>query len=152
LVVEDFQWADAASVELLHALVDRVDDSPLLLVLVARPSAPVDGFSNGKVNLTVLELQSLTVQDSERLLDTLLGSLAAPLPSDLRELLTRRAAGNPFVLEEAIRSLLDTGVLEQTPTGARFSGDVTKVEIPTTVQGIILSRWIGWTQERNNCS
>jgi adenylate cyclase len=140
LVVEDFQWADAASVELLHTLIDRVNDSPLLLVLVSRPSVQIEGFSSGKVNSTILRLQPLTAEESEHLLDTLLGPLAAPIPLDLRELLTRRAAGNPFVLEEAIRSLLDTGVLEQTPEGARFSGDVTKVEIPTTVQGIILSR------------
>ncbi len=140
LIVEDFQWADAASVELLHALVDGVEASSLLLILAARPSAQIEGFSHGKVNATVLELHPLIAEDSEQLLDTLLGPLAAPIPLDVRTLLTRRAAGNPFVLEEAIRSLLDTGVLEQTPSGARFSGDVTKVEIPTTVQGIILSR------------
>src|SRR5262249_28067705 len=80
VIVEDFQWADAASVELLHALVDRVGDAPLLLILVARPSVQIEGFSHGKGNATILELQPLIAEDSEQLLDNLLGPLAAPLP------------------------------------------------------------------------
>src|SRR5712692_2204198 len=140
LVVEDFQWADAASVELLRSLVDRVSDRPLLLLLVARPTAQMGMIYSANVDATVIRLQPLTSEDSEALLEALVGPLVSPFQPALRDLLTRRAAGNPFFLEEAIRSLIDTGILIKTPGGARFSGDLTNLEVPTTVQGVILSR------------
>jgi predicted ATPase/class 3 adenylate cyclase len=140
LVVEDFQWADAASVELLRSLVDRVVDRPLLLLLVARPTAQTGMIYSANVGAAVIRLQPLTGEDSEALLEALIGPLISPFQPTLRELLTRRAAGNPFFLEEAVRSLIDTGILKKTPTGTRFSGDLTNLEVPTTVQGVVLSR------------
>lgn len=140
LVVEDFQWADAASVELLRSLVDRVADRPLLLLLVARPTAQTGMVYSANVDATVIRLQPLTAEDSAALLETLLGPLVSPFQPALRDLLTRRAAGNPFFLEEAVRSLIDTGILKKTPMGTRFSGDLTNLEVPTTVQGVVLSR------------
>jgi predicted ATPase/class 3 adenylate cyclase len=140
LVVEDFQWADAASVELLRSLVDRVADRPLLLLLVARPTAQTGMIYSANVDATVIRLQPLTAEDSEALLEALQGPLVSPFQPALRDLLTRRAAGNPFFLEEAVRSLIDTGILKKTPMGTRFSGDLTNLEVPTTVQGVVLSR------------
>lgn len=140
LVVEDFQWADAASVELLRSLVDRVADQPLLLLLVARPTAQTGMIYSANVDAAVIRLQPLTSEDSEALLEALIGPLLSPFQPALRDLLTRRAAGNPFFLEEAVRSLIDTGILKKTPTGTRFSGDLTNLEVPTTVQGVVLSR------------
>ena len=140
LIVEDFQWADAASVELLRSLVDRVADRPLLLLLVARPTAQAGMIYSANVDATVIRLQPLTSEDSEALLATLIGPLVSPFQPALQDLLTRRAAGNPFFLEEAVRSLIDTGILKKTSTGTRFSGDLTNLEVPTTVQGVVLSR------------
>lgn len=140
LIVEDFQWADAASVELLRSLVDRVADRPLLLLLVARPTAQTGMIYSANVDATVIRLQPLTSEESEALLEALIGPLVSPFQPALRELLTRRAAGNPFFLEEAVRSLFDSGILKKTPTGTRFSGDLTNLEVPTTVQGVVLAR------------
>lgn len=141
LVVEDFQWADAASVELLRSLVDRVADRPLMLLLAARPTAQTGMIYSANVDATVIRLQPLAAEDSEALLEALLGPLVSPFQPALRELLTRRAAGNPFFLEEAVRSLLDAGILKKTSTGTHFSGDLTNLEVPTTVQGVVLSRF-----------
>ena len=140
LVVEDFQWADVASVELLRSLIDRVSDRPLMLLLVARPTAQMGTLYSANVDATALRLQPLTAEDSEILLETLLGPLISPFQPALRELVTRRAAGNPFFLEEAVRSLIDSGILSKTAEGARLRGDLTNLEVPATVQGVILSR------------
>jgi adenylate cyclase len=140
LIVEDFQWADAASVELLRALVEQVYDWPLMLLLVARPTAQLGTLSSANVDSTVIRLHPLTSQESEALVEALVGPLVSPFQPALRDLVTGRAAGNPFFLEEAIHSLLDSGILLKTPQGTLLSGDVTSLEVPTTVQGIILSR------------
>src|SRR5262249_31960086 len=140
LVVEDFHWADVASVELLRSLIDRVADRPLMLLLVARPTAQMGTLYSANVDATTLRLQPLTAEDSETLLETLVGPLVSPFQPALRELVTRRAAGNPFFLEEAVRSLIDTGILSKTPEGTRLRGDLTNLEVPATLQGVILSR------------
>jgi adenylate cyclase len=140
LVVDDFQWADAASIELLRSLVDRIADQPLMLLLLARPMAQMSTIYSANVDSTVIRLQPLTPEESEALLEALVGPLVSPFQPALRELVTRRAAGNPFFLEEAVRSLIDTGILVKTPEGTSLSGDLTNLEVPTTVQGVILSR------------
>jgi adenylate cyclase len=140
LVVEDFQWADAASVELLRSLVDRSSEQPLILVLVARPTSQTGAIYSPNVDSTTIRLQPLTQEESEKLLGATVGQFPASSLSALRELVIRRTVGNPFFLEEAIRSLFDTGVLVRTPDGARLEGQLTSLEIPTTIQGVILSR------------
>ncbi|MFQ5520439.1 MAG: tetratricopeptide repeat protein [Candidatus Methylomirabilia bacterium] len=140
LVVEDFQWADAASVEVLRSLVDRLSDQPLMLALVSRPAEQMGAIYSPNVDSTVIRLQALSPQDSEALLEALVGPIPAASAAVLRDLVARRSAGNPFFLEEAVRSLIDTGILIRSPEGARLSGDLTTLEIPTTVQGVVLAR------------
>jgi predicted ATPase/class 3 adenylate cyclase len=140
LAVEDFQWVEAASVELLRTLVERVPDGPLMLLLVARPRPQMGTIYSANVDSAIIRLQPLTSEDSETLLDALVGPLVSPFKPALRELVTRRAAGNPFFLEEAVRSLIDTRILIKTPEGSRLSEDLTTLEVPATVQGVILSR------------
>ena len=63
---------------------------------------------SASVDAAVIRLQPLTAEDSEALLAALIGPLISPFKPALRDLLTRRAAGNPFFIEEAVRSLIDT--------------------------------------------
>ncbi|MFQ5934385.1 MAG: AAA family ATPase, partial [Dehalococcoidia bacterium] len=140
LVVEDFQWTDAASVELLRALVERISDGPLMLLLVSRPTPQMEKIYGVNVDSTVIRMQLLSPQDSGVLVEALIGPMAAPSLSVLRDFVASRAAGNPFFLEEALRSLIDAGILVKAPEGASLTRDLTALEVPTTVQGIILSR------------
>jgi tetratricopeptide (TPR) repeat protein len=140
LVVEDFQWADAASVELLRALVDRISDVPLMLLLVTRPTSHMEKIYGANVDSTVIRVQLLNPGDSDALVDSLVGPMAAPSLSILQKFVASRAEGNPLFLEEVIRSLIDSGTLVKTPEGAHLAGDLNTLEVPMTVQGIILSR------------
>ncbi|MGH7961302.1 MAG: ATP-binding protein, partial [Candidatus Binatia bacterium] len=100
-------------------------------------------FYSANVDATTMRLQPLTAEESDALLEALSGSLGSAFPPALRELVTRCAGGNPFFLEEVIHSLSDTGVLIKDPQGVHCSvgsGNVTNLEIPSTIQGIIHSR------------
>ncbi|MBI4609391.1 MAG: AAA family ATPase [Candidatus Rokubacteria bacterium] len=140
LVVEDFQWADAASVELLASLADRAPDRPLMVLLVARSTPQAGTIYSARVDSTVIRLHPLTLEESQALVGRLVGPLAPQSQPLFDELVTQRAAGNPFFLGEAARSLMDRGVLVSTPGGLRLAADVTSLEVPSTVQGILLSR------------
>jgi len=140
LIVEDFQWVDAASVELLRALVERIPDRPLMLLVVARPTPHTGAIYSPSADCTLIRLPPLMEDEGEAFLTALVGPLAPASLSALREPVIRRAAGNPFFLEEAVHALLDAGALVKEEGGARLSGALTAVEVPTTVQGVILSR------------
>jgi len=142
-IVEDFQWAAAASIELLRSLVDRVADQPLMLLLVARPTAQTGTLYSANVASTVMRLQSLTTEDSDALLTALSGPLGVSFSPTLRKSVTRCAGGNPFFLEEVMHSLSETGMLIKNPQDLHCSGDEANLEIPATIQGIILSRLDG---------
>ncbi len=140
LLVEDLHWADAASVELLGVMADRLADRPLLLLVTCRPSFDALTLRTGRASHTTLRLAPLSADDGTALLDTLFGPSARALPATLREQVVGRAGGNPFYLEELIRELIDGGVLVRTDEGWACAGEAAAVEVPVTVQGLILSR------------
>jgi tetratricopeptide (TPR) repeat protein len=71
-------------------------------------------------------------------LDALLGQHAPLLP--LKELLIDRTEGNPLYLEEVVRALVETHVLEGSRGAYRQTAAVTEVEVPATVQAILAAR------------
>ncbi|MGH7818383.1 MAG: tetratricopeptide repeat protein, partial [Candidatus Binatia bacterium] len=85
-----------------------------------------------------LRLEALGAESSEELLGSLLGddrSIAA-----LKKLLKERTGGNPFFLEESVRSLVESGTLAGTRGDYRLARTFDSVQIPATVQSILASR------------
>lgn len=140
LVVEDLHWGDAASVELLCFMAERLADRPLLLVFTYRPSFDARALATRRVKHTAIHLAPLTTSDCKKLLATLFGPSVAELSAGLCDLVVRRAGGNPFYLEEIVRDLIAAGVLVRRDDCWVCAATVGAVEVPLTVQGLILSR------------
>ncbi|MBI2116057.1 MAG: AAA family ATPase [candidate division NC10 bacterium] len=140
LVVEDLHWADAASVELLHFLVDRLADRPLILVATYRPTFDSKALASTQAAHTAIRLAPLPAAESEALLGAFFGLSANRLPTALRELIIKRAGGNPFYLEEIVRSLIAAGTLARENGGWTCTTDAGTVDVPPTIQGLLLSR------------
>ncbi len=88
-----------------------------------------------------LELQlapARGVQNSQQLVEDLL--TICDLPESLFELIVDRSDGNPFYLEELLRSLIDQGDLVKTDGSWRLTREVDDLEIPETLQGVLLAR------------
>jgi adenylate cyclase len=139
LVVEDLHWADAASAEVLQFVVDRLADRPLMLVATYRPSFELRALATDRVAHTKLRLAPLSSADSEALLDAYLGPAARRLPPRLRHLLGR-AGGHPFYLEEILRTLVASGVLERGENGWTCTAAAATADVPPTIQGLLLAR------------
>ncbi|MCB0155501.1 MAG: AAA family ATPase, partial [Anaerolineae bacterium] len=147
LVWDDLHWADPSSLELLQSLLPLSQTTQLLLILMYRPHRDKriwrfhekvqQQFQNG---YHCLELPPLTLTEAEQLLSNLLGR--CPLPETVRSLILQKAEGNPFYLEEVIRSLLNSGALTLTGPEAdcTVTVDVQDITIPDTLQGVIMSR------------
>jgi adenylate cyclase len=140
LVVEDAHWADAASIQLLCVMADRLADRPLLVVFAARPHTGGPALATGRAAHTVLHLEPLPATDGQALLGALFGAGAGELPAGLGELIVRRAGGNPFYLEELVRELIADGRLVHEAGRWTSRADAAPADVPLTVQGLILSR------------
>jgi adenylate cyclase len=140
LVVEDFHWADAASLDLLRFLVDRLADRPLMLLAAARPTVDAGVMAPSRAAYTAIRLEPFSAGDSEALLDALFGPSATRLPGGMRALVVERAGGNPLYLEEIVRGLIADGVLVRNGGGWRCTAKAATADVPLTIQGLLLTR------------
>ena len=111
LVFEDLHWIDAETQALLDSLVESLLTSQLLLLVNYRPEYQ-HGWDN-KTYYTQLRLDPLPPESADDFLQALLGD--DPSLAPLKQLLIARTEGNPFFLEESVRTLVETGVLVGEP-------------------------------------
>ncbi len=143
LGIEDLHWADPTSVQLLEQMLTLAEEAPVLLVLSLRPELDHPSWSlrehaRREFPHLVREIDLGPLGDSD---GELLAALVAPaaLPADLERRVLEAADGNPFFLEELVRSLADVGALLRSDEGWRFDHEV-EVEVPPTVEKVILAR------------
>jgi class 3 adenylate cyclase/tetratricopeptide (TPR) repeat protein len=136
LVFEDLHWIDTETQALLDRLVDSLPTARLLLLVNYRPEYQ-HGWGN-KTFYTQLRLDPLPPASAEAFLQALLGEDPGLTP--LQQLLIARTAGNPFFLEESVRTLIETGVLVGAQGAYRLTQAVPTIQVPATVQVVLAAR------------
>ncbi len=156
LVLDDLQWADPSSLAALTHAADLVNEAPLAILALSRPETlsqlpapwappgpPAEpGHPN---NYLDVRLGPLSPAESDELLSHLLNDLVAP-PEVVHSLIARiveRTSGNPLLMEEMVRMLLDQGVLRPGTHGREVTPQWIEAvnQVPETVNGLILSRY-----------
>ena len=145
LALEDLHWADAPSIDLLLGLVPVASQLPLLIVTTSRldresegwrfVSAVRDVFGDALIEI---KLDPLSGEETRTLVSNLLH--IESLPKETREHILSKAEGNPFFVEEVIRMLIDRGAIERRDDKWVATARVADVEIPETLQGLLLAR------------
>ena len=107
LVFEDLHWIDTETQAVLDRLVESLPTARLLLLVNYRPEYQ-HGWGS-KTYYTQLRLDPLPPASAEEFLHALLGD--DPSLAPLKQLLIARTEGNPFFLEESVRTLVEIGVL-----------------------------------------
>ena len=136
LILEDLHWIDTETQAWLDGLVEGLPAARLLLLVTYRPEYQ-HAWGN-RTYYTQLRADPLPRDGAEDLLQALLGA-DAELAS-LRELLVDRTEGNPFFLEESVRTLVETKVLVGERGAYRLAQALGTVQVPATVQAILASR------------
>ena len=136
LVCEDLHWIDTETQALLDSLVERLPTARLLLLVNYRPEYQ-HGWGS-KTYYTQLRLDPLPPVSAEAFLQALLGADPSLVP--LKQLLIARTQGNPFFLEESVRTLVETGVLVGERGAYRLAQSVESLQMPATVQAILAAR------------
>jgi class 3 adenylate cyclase/tetratricopeptide (TPR) repeat protein len=136
LVFEDLHWIDSETQALLDSLIESLPTARLLLLVNYRPEYQ-HGWSS-KTYYSQLRLDPLPPANATELLHALLGDDAGLQP--LKRLLVERTEGNPFFLEESVRTLVETGVLVGEWSAYRLAQPLQGIQVPATVQAVLAAR------------
>jgi DNA-binding winged helix-turn-helix (wHTH) protein/tetratricopeptide (TPR) repeat protein len=134
LIVEDLQWIDGASREVLDGIVHGGVHARLLLLANYRPEHQ-HAWSH-KSCFRQVRLDTLPAENTGKMLDALFGVDAGLAP--LKQQLARH--GNPFYLEETLRDLVETGTLAGSRGHYRLMRPIDTLAVPETVQAILAAR------------
>ncbi len=151
LMLDDLQWADDDSIQLIRYLVRTMGSAPLFLLISLRPYS--DSSTGGASKLIadldrmrvtqVLRLQRLTERQSGELLESLLG---APADESTVNSLHSRSEGVPFFLEELTRAYREAEALQLidgTWTLTKLSGPA----VPSSIQSLVERRLAQLTED-----
>lgn len=149
ILVEDIQWIDPVSAELLLFISDIVTLAPVLFVFSCRTGDAVDVSqeSIGKLNqlypshTLFLDLDPLSTADSRQLIDALL--LENNQMADLKQLILDQSRGNPCFIIEYVRMLVEEGHLHWQDQNWAVGGFGQRWQLaaPLTLQMLIRSRF-----------
>lgn len=152
-VFDDMHWSDSASIELLRQLLPLTGDIPLVLLCAMRterqsPAWQIKTLAEEEFQhrYTEITLHPLTEDESNELVNRLLA--VAELPDRLRASILEKAIGNPFFIEEVVRTLIDSGavVSEDRNIGGktvrywRATIDGADFPLPDNLQALLASR------------
>jgi class 3 adenylate cyclase/tetratricopeptide (TPR) repeat protein len=144
-IMEDFHWADTSSIDLLDTMYRLVESHKIVFINVFRP-----GYLepwNDKIaaigqkypaKYVEIELRPLEKHNCETLIENMLRIKG--LPYGVRDQIVDRAGGNPFFIEEVVRSLIDEGAIVRGDTGFEVTEKIRTVVIPPTINDVLMAR------------
>ncbi len=144
-ILEDFHWADLSTIDLLIYLYRLVQKSRIIFINVFRPgyvetgekllNVLKDKYGSNYVNIYLLPL-------NEAQTDTLIENLlkVKSFPPHMRGQIMDRSEGNPFFIEEVIRSFIDSGLVKPEKGGFTLTDSIESVVIPHNINEVIMAR------------
>ncbi|MBZ0299660.1 MAG: AAA family ATPase [Anaerolineae bacterium] len=145
LVFEDLHWADPTSLDLIEHLLKLTNQAMVMLIMVLRPQRQDPAWHVHEVaardyahRSTTITLQPLDEDHSRILVGNLLE--IEDLPASVRQLILDKAEGNPFFVEEVIRSLLDARLIVPDGSHWRATHEIARIAVPDTLAGVITAR------------
>jgi tetratricopeptide (TPR) repeat protein len=138
LVFEDLHWIDSQTQAILDVLVASLPTARVLLLVNYR--LEYQHAWGSKTFYQQIRIDPLPEIGADELLNDLLGTASEPTMTALRRGLIERTHGNPFFLEESVRTLLETGVLARERGAYRLARPLEETRVPATVQAVLAAR------------
>jgi predicted ATPase/class 3 adenylate cyclase len=140
VAIDDVHWAEPTMLDLVEHVADSSRGAPILLVCLARPEFLDQrrSWGGGKLRATSILLEPLSEEQSEILIENLLGHVNLGAPERAR--IAQAAEGNPLFVEEMLRMLIDDGLLRRENGHWTPVGDLSMVSVPPTIQALLAAR------------
>jgi class 3 adenylate cyclase/tetratricopeptide (TPR) repeat protein len=140
ICLEDLHWTDPSSLELLRFLMENLR-FPALFLCAYRP--PLALWSENQLrergeSYREVRLKDLSPSDTQLMLGSLLKTGSVPVP--LQQFIQDKVGGNPFYVEEAVNSLIESDVLVCLQGDWQFQGVPHELVVPPTIHGLIAAR------------
>jgi class 3 adenylate cyclase/tetratricopeptide (TPR) repeat protein len=145
IILEDLHWADMSSIELLESLFRLAETKRLIFINIFRPDYKETGeriVETIKERLPAcyeeIRIEPLNEQMSETLIDNMLNIKG--LPHGIKNKIIQRAGGNPFFIEEVVRSFIDEGAVIVKDGGFEVTEKIETMVIPHTINDVLMAR------------
>jgi DNA-binding SARP family transcriptional activator len=137
VVFDDLHWAETTFLDLLSHVADFAANAPILLVCLSRPELIGDRpeWFDGRPNTVSLQLGPLGEQESEELIDGMLGTIT--LTAKARRRVADAAEGNPLFLEQLLTMLIHEKPLE---AAVQEGVELDLFSIPPTIHALLAAR------------
>jgi len=145
IVMEDLHWADLSTIELVESILGLSDEQPILFMNAFRPgyeetsgrilAASRSEHARQHVELSLVALDANAARQMVKNLFR-----GGDVPQRTRAAIEERAQGNPFYIEEVVRTLVDLGAVEVHEGAFRATEKLEAVQIPDTVQEAVMAR------------
>ncbi|WP_271553242.1 adenylate/guanylate cyclase domain-containing protein [Bradyrhizobium sp. CCBAU 45394] len=136
ILFEDLHWIDPTSLELLTAIVDRVQRLPVLLLATARPEFMPPWPSHAHV--TALSLTRLSRRECVALVEQITGGKV--LPDEILEQILARTDGVALFIEELTKTVIEGDMLIDMGDRYTMAGPLPSLAIPTTLHDSLMAR------------
>ncbi len=148
LAVDDLQWADASSMGLLHYLARNTRDAPILLLGSYRAEEgegsvhmreALAGMAREDLGQEIA-LPRLSLRDTRALAEADLGH--NKIEGEFFEKLSTQIEGNPYILREVVRQMLDSGAIAPDPHDGllRVTRPLDRLEVPSKIREAVAVR------------
>jgi class 3 adenylate cyclase/tetratricopeptide (TPR) repeat protein len=145
IVTEDIHWADTSSIELLESLFRLAETERILFVNVFRPGYSKTGDRIAETiqsKLPVYYVEIIIEPLDEKISEILIGSMLNISEFDhaIFEKIIQRAGGNPFFIEEVVRSLIDKRAIALKNGTFQLTEKIHKITVPHTINDVLMAR------------
>ena len=136
VVFEDLHWMDQATEAFLTFTMDSIPTGRVLCLLTYRPGY-VHPFGD-RTYYTRLALPTLSSADTVQMARAMLAT--EHLPEALQTLIIQKAEGNPFFVEEVVKSLRETGAMRREGDHYVLARPLDETVVPDTIQDVLMAR------------
>ncbi len=138
LFLDNVQWMSSASLELLDALLSLPASVPVIVVVTYRDDRSMTMRWEDNPHVLDFPLEALSETKMQELIRHLFEGIS--LPASVVDWTVSRSGGLPLFATEAVRALIDSGVLQRSNGSWELAGALQDFSLPDMVYGLIQSR------------
>lgn len=135
-IIEDLQWTDPSTLEMLDILLDRTPTAAIFVVLTCRPTFQPSW--DLRKHVTSLEINHFGGAQIKAMVEKLTDGKC--LPDELLHQIVTKTDGVPLFIEEMTKAIVESGVLQIIDNQCRLTGPMPSLSIPSTLQDSLMAR------------